>query len=150
MRKKRGQGEGSIFQEAPGRWRGLHLGWAEERQAHPEEDLHGHHAPRGFRKSSLKRSAITRSESTLRQSVRPLDNSFVPGSTKWQNKTSGHRRMLATRGSFIGTSSLGSVTVFRSSKLSPQQFQAFLNEKLTSVKCPHCESKYCPQTCGSI
>jgi len=135
MKKKRGSNEGTIFKLPDGRWRAMvNLGyrngkrWRKPIEARTRQDVQQRLT------AALRDRQLGFNISPERQNVGEFLNSWLAAVVKPSVKPKTHRtysdlcKLHLIPG--LGRRSLA--------QLSPQNVQAFLNEKLNYVPCPHC------------
>ena len=138
MSKKRGQGEGSIFEESPGKWRAsVSLGWRNGQRIRKTFTA----ATRGEVKDKLTKALR---DHQLGLPVKVEKQTVSQFLESWLSNVAKQRVRPSTLTSYgwiirrhIGPG-LGRVQLAR---LAPQQVQQFLNEKLNYISCPVCEDR---------
>ncbi len=133
--RKRGQGEGSIFEEAPGKWRAsLSLGRKNGKR------IRKSFTARTRREVSEKLAKAVR-ENQLGVNVAPEHQTLAQFLQTWLNEVAKQTVRPKTFRTYTDIVKLHIAPALDSrplTRLSPQNIQAFLNDKLGSVLCPYC------------
>src|SRR5579863_2521607 len=135
MQKKRGANEGTIFKLPDGRWRGMvNLGYRNGKRWRKSIEALTRQEVQQRLTTALRDSQLGLNIAPERQSVGHFLNYWLAAVVKPSVKPKTHRtysdlcRLHLIPG--LGKQSL--------TQLSAQSIQAFLNEKLNYVACPHC------------
>ena len=144
--KRRGQNEGTIFEERPGKWRAsISVGRKNGRRIRKTFTA----TTRGEVQKKLTKALR---DQQLGISVAPDRQTVGQFLRAWLDDVAKQNVRPATRASYSWiivkhlVPGLGRIQL---SKLSPQDVQSFLNDRLTSVRCPHCDEWMAPDRFGN-
>lgn len=142
-RRKRGSNEGSIFRLPDGRWRALiNLGYRiGKRWRKPIE------AP--TREEVQEKLIVALRDRQLGINIAPERQSLGQFLEVWLNQVAKQNVRASTLGSYswiIHEHLIPGIGRLALSKITAQQVQSFLNERLNSLKCPHCGSRWPSET----
>jgi integrase len=140
--KKRGQNEGTIFEERPGKWRAsLSVGRKNGRRIRKTFT-----AP--TRRGVQEKLTRALRDQQLGISVAPHVQSVGQFLQSWLVEVARQNIRPSTFASYkwiISEHLIPGLGRVQLTKLSPQQLQSFMNDRLTSVKCPHCLTRLAPE-----
>jgi integrase len=142
---RRGQNEGSIFEERPGKWRAsISVGRKNGRRIRKTFTATTRREVQKKLTKALRDQQLGINVAPERQTVGQFLRAWLEDVAKQNVRpaTQASNSWIIAKHLIPG---LGRIPITR---LSPQQLQSFLNDRLNSVKCPHCDEWLAPAKFG--